>query len=35
MWADAENHVDFLNYSEVAELVAEVNRPGFSGGSFL
>lgn len=24
MWADAENHVDFLNYSEVAELVAEV-----------
>src|SRR5258705_11400737 len=24
MWADAETEVDFLNYSEVAELVAEL-----------
>ena len=24
MWADAETEIDFLNYSEVAELVAEL-----------
>jgi predicted KAP-like P-loop ATPase len=24
MWADAETDIDFLNYSEVAELVAEM-----------